>query len=188
MAYKRLSPTEWNDVENEAMSGASNMDLARKYGISEGAIRRRLGSVRTLKVERAAKSIVTMRTELATLPPDLQIRAYCVADALTEISKSMTYAALAGAKTSEKLTAIANAHAMVLDEHEPDPDKLRMIHGLTETANKAAYQPVELLKAVKGSIAPDSTVAPVATIDPSKLSATTMRELIEARRSEELSR
>lgn len=188
MAYKRLSQSEWNDVESEAMGGASNMDLSRKYGISEGAIRKRLGSVRTMKVERAAKSIVAMRAELETLPPGLQIRAYCVADALTEISKSMTYAALAGAKTSEKLTAIANNHAMLLDEYEPDPDKLRMIHGLTETANKAAYQPVELLKAVKGSIAPDVTVDPVATVDPAKVSSAAIHELIAARRSAELSR
>jgi len=188
MAYKRLTEKEWTELTIRAQAGESMRSLGREYGISEGSVRKRLGSVQTHRVERAAKSIVAMRTELETLPPLLQLQAYSVADALTEISKSMTYAALAGAKTSEKLTAIANNHAMLLDEHEPDPDKLRMIHGLTETANKAAYQPVELLKAVKGSIAPDATVDPVATIDPAKVSSAAIHELIAARRSAELSR
>lgn len=179
--YKRLSPQDWVELEKAAYAGESNSELARKYGITEGAIRKRLGSVANVKVERAAKKIVEMRDELELLPPALQIRAYCIADALTEISKAMTMSAELGAKTAHRLTAIANLHASKLDDSAPDADKLRMIHGLTETANKAAYQPVELIKAIKGSlltINPEDVLPK--KINLSLLSTETLKELSKA--------
>ncbi len=179
-SYKRLTPQQWLELSQEATTGVSGSDLARKYGISESAVRKRLGSISTIKVDRAAKKIVEMRQELDLLPPALQIRAYSIADSLTEISKAMTMSAELGAITAHRLTSIANLHASNLDDSSPDPDKLRMIHGLTETANKAAYQPVELIKAIKGSVI--DKPEEVKTIDTTKISSEALHEVLAARR------
>lgn len=186
MAYKRLTPQEWVDLERASLGGESNVDLAAKYGISESAIRKRLGSSKDMKVEKAAQKIVEMRQELELLPPALQIRAYSIADALVQISRNLTLSAELGAKTAHRLSSIANTQAASIDDDAPDPDKLKMIHGLTETANKAAFQPLELIKAAKGSVM-DNTQEEVATIDPQKISSGAMHELLAARRSQLLS-
>ena len=186
MSYKRLTQKEWTELEHAAYSGTSNSELARRFGISEGAVRKRIGSRKAIKVERAAAKIVEMRHELDLLPPELQIRAFCVADALTNISRNLTLSAELVSKTSHRLAAMAEHHASTIDNAKPNPDTLRLVHGLIETSNKAATQPIELLKAVKGSIV-DQTPEEVQTVDPEKISSGALHEVLAARRSLQLS-
>lgn len=103
----------------------------------------------------ASKKETAIQADLALskFPISLHARAFSMAESLLELRRTLLQSSELGAKTSLKLQSMANIQASTLDDASPSPDTLRMIHGLTETANKAAYQPLELLKANKDSIA-----------------------------------
>ena len=164
-----------------AHEGKSIRSIADEYGVDEGTIRKRLGSVKTIKIEAAATAINAARDALEVLPPALQCRAVALADVWQEISRSMAQSAELKAKTDFRLASIANLHASQLDDEAPDPEKIKLIHALTETGNKAAWLPMELLKANKDQLGRNSDAQPVTTIDPTKLSDEALRELIRAR-------
>lgn len=149
MAIKKLTPQEWIELEKRALAGESNRSLAKAYGIGEATIRDRLGQVKQIKVHDAAVKVVEARKAIESLPPAMRVQVNPLADVLQSISNMAAQSAELAAKTSYRMSHIANLQASKVDEQNPDPELLRMVHGLTETANKAAYQPLELLKANK---------------------------------------
>jgi hypothetical protein len=50
-----------------------------------------------------------------------------------------------------------------IDENDPDQDDMRLVHGIIETSNKAAWQPLELLKASRGAPDDESVTGPLPT-------------------------
>lgn len=145
----RLSQAQWATIEARILAGEQNRPLAREYGISESAIRSRFGQVKKIKVEDAAAKIVEAREALQALPPMLRPQANKLADALQEISYMTAQSAQLAAQTAFRMSRIANIQANKLNDEAPDIETTKLIHGLTETSNKAAYQPLELLKVNK---------------------------------------
>jgi len=131
------------------MAGETMRALAREFEINEGTIRARFGQIKHIKVHDAAMKVVEARKAVESLPVALRVQVNPLADVLQSISNMAAQSAELAAKTSFRMSHIANLQASKVDEQNPDPELLRMVHGLTETANKAAYQPLELLKANK---------------------------------------
>lgn len=185
MAYKRLSFTEWTDVDRKLIEGIGASAIAREYGVSEGAIRKRQRSNASSGMEIGSKRIVEMRLEeraiIDPLPVVLQKRMYSMVDTQLEIIRNLSLSSELGSKTSHRLAAIANLHASKLDDENPDPESIKMVHALTETANKAAYQPVEMMKAMRASMPVQADE--VRTVDPAKISTGALHEVLAARRS-----
>ncbi len=154
MAYKRLSPDEWIAAKLEVHRGDSIRSVAPKYGISEAALRRRINSDLGPNVVDVAQKLAAKKETarvadkaLAALPVALRARAFSLSESLLEMSNTVLLGAELASKTALKLQRMANFQASLVDEEEPDSDRLRMVHGLIETANKAAQQPLELIKA-----------------------------------------
>lgn len=179
MAYKRLSLSEWLEVDKKLIEGVGSSAIAREYGVSEGVIRKRQRSNTSSGLDIGSRRIVEMRIEersiIDPLPVVLQKRMYSMVDTQLEIIRNLSLSSELGSKTSHRLASIANLHASKLDDETPDPESLKMIHALTETANKAAYQPIEVMKAMKSSM-PAVDVDP-RRFDPSKMSDSALKEL-----------
>jgi LacI family transcriptional regulator len=84
-----------------------------------------------------------------------------LADALQEISYMTAQSAQLAAQTAFRMSRIANIQANKLNDEAPDIETTKLIHGLTETSNKAAYQPLELLKVNKDMMGEGQANGPV---------------------------
>lgn len=146
---KRLTQAEWATLEKRIMAGESGRALAREYNIGEATIRSRLGQVKKIKIEDAAMKLVEARQAIESLPPTLRPQVNALADTLQQISEMAARSAELAARTAYRMSHIANVQASKLDEENPDVETARMVAGFTDTANKAAYQPLELMKANK---------------------------------------
>lgn len=146
---KRLTQAEWATLEKRLMAGESARSLAREYGNTEAAIRHRFGQVKKIKVEDAAMKLVEARQAIESIPPTLRPQVNALADTLQQISEMAARSAELAARTAYRMSHIANVQASKLDEENPDVETARMVAGFTDTANKAAYQPLELMKANK---------------------------------------
>lgn len=150
MAASDLTQKDWDNIELAYFGGQSMNSLAKKYGVSEGTIRHRLKGKKLSKVENAATKVVEARLAVSELPEALRLKVDTIADARMRILEAMAMSCELGAKTAYKLSQIANIKASKLDDESPDVDEIKMVHGLMETSNKAAYQSLEVMKATKG--------------------------------------
>lgn len=146
----KLDQKTWDAIELAYFGGQSANSLAKQYGISEAGIRKRLKGKKADKVENAVAKVVEARKAVAALPEVLRVQVDTLADTRMQIIEMTAKSAELAAKTAYRMTHIANIQSAKLDEENPDAETARMVHGLMETANKAAYQPLELLKAHKG--------------------------------------
>ena len=187
MAYKILSDAERAEINRRLDAGDAIPRLAKEFGVSYNTIKNQKASATSPKVIKTATAIVesrkaqdTVAIMLSTLTPTQQEAAITLADAIPLILPNSVNAAVLNAKTSHRMAYIANLQASKLDEENPDLETAKLVHGLLDTANKAAYQPLELIKANKGGpVVSDET--PMATLDVTRLSSAARRELLEAR-------
>lgn len=163
------------------MDGEQASALAREFGINPSQITRRVSQV-TQKVRNVAQSLAKAQTELAELPPAQQYQAMTLAEKLQNISNSLASAAELGAKTAHRLHSLANSQVDKVDDADPlaSMDALKGVGVLTKLANESSQIAVSLLNANKAN-APLVDDTPPATLDASKLSSQTRRELLEAR-------
>lgn len=150
-----LTEKQWQTIEKKILGGASVRGLATEYGISEAAIRKRLGT-RTKDIKTVAHQLVEAETAFQNLPISAQISARTLADDLKAISSHLAGAAKFGAATAHRLAGIANAQIDQIDDAKPFGDEsLKVIKGiaaLSNVANLAAEIPMGLLKANKDTI------------------------------------
>lgn len=151
-----LTEKQWEAIEKRALNGDPVRALAREFEISEAAIRKRIGA-RTKTIKDVANQLVVAERAFESLPLGAQISARTLADRLKAISNHLAGAAEYGSSTAHRLAALANAQMDRIDESKPfDKDSVEAIKGiavLTETANRAAEIPLNLLKANKETIA-----------------------------------
>lgn len=176
---KKLSPEQWDEIERRAMRGEVVLKIAQEFGITEGGIRRRMKPKKQKALDVVVAKVVEARQAVAGLHPSLKPLVEPLADVRMEIIEMTAQSARKAAQTAYLMTNMANTHAEKIDEHAPDAEMVKMVHALTETANKAAYQPLELLKASKEMA--NTTPEEPTTIDPAKLSSEARRELLEAK-------
>jgi hypothetical protein len=160
----KLTPIQWTEIERRLVSGESARAAARAFGISEGAIRRRL-CTQTAQVRRVAEKLASAQADLATLPVALQYRALELADALRAVQSELACAARLGAATAHRLAA--QAHQAV--QGPLDDATLTSVEHLLQTANVAAANGLALLRrheyARRGEALPQTTGADIRRIE-----------------------
>lgn len=150
-----LTEKQWQQIGARLLKGEKGRVLAREFGVSEAAIRKRFGA-QTKQIKDVANQLVAAETAFSALPIGAQISARTLADELKEISMHLAGAARYGAATAHRLSGIANAKVGEIDDDAPlDDDSLKTLKGisvLTQMANSAAEIPIGLLKANKEQI------------------------------------
>lgn len=158
-----LNEKQWAEIERRSIAGESGRKLAAEFGITEGAIRKRLGAqVKEIKV--VANQLVAAKTALKSLPISAQISAQTLADELMEISMHMASTAKYNAATAHRMAGIANAKAAEIDDGAPLTDEsraaLRDVGALVAMANNASVIPMGLINANKDSLKPTDPEVP----------------------------
>lgn len=181
MGKQKLTVDQWDQIERRYTSGESARALEREFDVSEAAIRKRYGSQGS-QVRTIANKLAEVQTELATLPPLQQAAAVSLASKMRKVSDDLAQAAISGAETTRKLSAIARQQVDKIDESDPmdTQEVLQSISALTKMANDASQIAVSLINANKAS-APTLADKPLPTIDVTKLSSAARRELLESR-------
>ena len=150
-----LTEKQWAEIERRSIAGESGRKLAAEFGITEGAVRKRLGA-QVKQIKAVANQIVETKQALKALPISAQISAQNLADELLQISAHLASAAKYGAATAHRLAGIANAKAAEIDDAGPLNDESRSafkdVMMLTQASNMAADIPMNLLKANKEQV------------------------------------
>lgn len=151
-----LTEKQWAEIGQRLLKGDSGRALAKEFGISEAAIRKRFGT-QTKQIKDVANQIVAAETAFAQLPIGAQISARTLADELKDISTHLAGAARFGAITAHRLAGIAHGQVEKIDDAEPEKssDALVRIGGLMKMANLSAEIGVNILRANKDNMRPD---------------------------------
>lgn len=150
-----LTDKQWGEIGKRILKGESGRALASEFGISEAAIRKRLGA-QTKQIKDVANQLVAAESALSSLPIGAQISARTLANDLAEISRHLAGAARFGAATAHRLAGIANGKVAQIDDAKPiDDESLKTLKGisvLTQMSNASAEIGINLLRANKESI------------------------------------
>ena len=158
----KLTEAQWASLEKRLLAGETASALGREFGISEGGIRKRLGSVRadSTKVRETAQKLAEAHKSLESLTPAHRPVAIDLADKLRSISSSYASAAELGARTAHRLHALANAEVNKVDDADPlSEESLSAMKGvslLTKLGNDALVPASNLLAANKERMLPSA--------------------------------
>lgn len=181
----KLTDQQWADILRRiAVDGEAVRPIAREYGLTEAAIRKRLGAQST-QVKTVANQIVSAERALSALPISSQITAVNLASKLRAISDNLAAAAMHGAATAHRLNALANSEVAKVDDADPlgSLEALKGVGVLSRLANESASVALNLLAANKETVVRLNTDKPAQpAIDPSKLSTGALAELLAAAR------
>ena len=146
----KLTEKQWNELERRLLAGEAGRVLGREFGVSEAAIRKRLGT-QTKQIKQVANQVFAAELALSALPIGAQISARTLADELKSISSHLASAGKYGAMTAHRLSAIANGQIEKIDDVDPmaSGDVLTSIAGLTKIANSSSEIAINLLRANK---------------------------------------
>lgn len=154
----KLTPDQWDDIHKRMLAGETARALAREFGVSEGAIRKRFGayqsvSTQSTQVRTVAEKLAESSAALESLPIAQRQVAVDLASKLRNISTSLASAAELGAATSHRLNALANSEVAKVDDAKPllSIDALKGVGVLTKLANDSAHVALNLLNANKGA-------------------------------------
>lgn len=181
----KLTEKQWQEIDARLLKGEPGRSLAREYDVSEAAIRKRFGAHHK-QIKTVANQLVEAEMALEALPLGARVSARTLADDLKEISSHLAGAARYGAATAHRLSGIAHAQVALIDDADPlgvdSIETLKGISALTKLANDSSVIPINLLNANKDSVKIINNVTEQgSTLDTSKLSSSTMKELLAAR-------
>lgn len=157
----KLSPAQWKEVERRALQGESASALGREFGVSEGAIRKRIAGERSIseqstKVREVAEKLADAEIALRALPLGQRQVAIDLSEKLRSISSSLASAAELGAKTAHRLHALANSEVGKVDDAAPlSTESINALKGvgvLTKLANESSHVALNLLAANKETV------------------------------------
>jgi ABC-type transporter Mla subunit MlaD len=151
-----ITEKQWAEIGRRLLAGEAGRVLAREFGVSESAIRKRYGA-QTKQIKDVANQLVAAETAFRALPVGAQISARTLADELRDISMHLAGAARFGAATAHRLSGIAHSKVQEIDDAAPlDAQSLESLKGvavLTKLANEASDIGLNLLAANKDMIA-----------------------------------
>lgn len=151
----KLTDKQWESIGQRLLSGESARALAREFGISEAAIRKRLGA-QCEQIKTVANQLVVAEKAFKSLPIGSQIKARTLADRLMSISDHLAGAAEYGAATAHRLNGIAHSKVAEIDDaaplNEQSLETLKGIAVLTKMANASSEIGLNLLNANKEMI------------------------------------
>jgi hypothetical protein len=151
----KLTDKQWESIGKRLLNGERAAVLAREFGVSKASVSARF-SERTETVKSVANQIVETERSLSLLNVSEQIAARSLADELKSISTHLAGAAKFGAMTAHRLSGIAQAKSLEIDDAAPLDDKSRAaladVAVLGRMANGAAEIGLNLLRANKDTI------------------------------------
>lgn len=161
----KLTDAQWAEVVQRMLEGEAVRALAREFNISEAAIRERKTS-QCEEIKSVANQIVSAEKALSALPISAQLTAQNLAAKLRAISENLASAAMHGAATAHRLSALANAEVAKVDDAQPlapqSMEAMRGVAALTKLANDSSSIALNLLAANKETVtklnAPESTL------------------------------
>jgi hypothetical protein len=188
----KLTPEQLVQIEQRLLAGESAEKVAKDFGVSGAALRKRFGSQQTIgsqssKVREAAEKLVVARTAIEALPIGHRSVARDLADSLMAISTSLARTAELSSRTAHRMASLANSQAAKVDDADPLADgstslnALKSVSTLTKMANEASVVGLNLLNANRDRMPPggeDDTPS----IDVTKLSNETLMELLSVAR------
>lgn len=150
-----LTDKQWAQIEKRLIEGEACRRLADEFKISEAAIRKRFGS-QIKQIKDVANQLVTAEAALRALPIGAQISARTLADELKEMSSHLAGAGRFGAATAHRLSGIAHAKVLEIDDAAPlgqeSIESLKGVAVLTKLANDSSQIAINLLAANKEKI------------------------------------
>jgi hypothetical protein len=180
----KLTEKQWAEIEKRLLEGEPARALAKAFGVTEGAIRKRKGT-QVKQIKDVANQIVATELAFRSLPLGTQISTQRYASKLMAISDDMLDGSIHAASNYRRLSAIASTELDKVDTVDPTESagRLKVIAAITVMANEAAKTPVNLIAANKDSIkgAVNAPMDAPRTIDPARLSSSALQELIDAR-------
>lgn len=150
----KLTEKQWEKIKKRLDAGESANSIAKSFGIHRSLITRRF-SQHNATVKTLANQIVETEVAFRSATRAQQIDAVDLATTLLSISEHVGSGARYGAMTFHRLAGIANQHAQLLDDREPDEEELIKIARLTKVGNDAAAPALNLLAANKDRINKD---------------------------------
>lgn len=147
-----LTEKQWAEIGKRLLRNESGRALAKEFGVSETAIRKRFGS-QTKQIKDVANQILATESALKALPISSQISAQSLADELRAISMHLAGAGKFGAATAHRLSGIAHGKVSQIDDASPlNEESLESLKGiavLTKMANDSSQIGINLLAANK---------------------------------------
>ena len=161
-----ITEKQWEQIGKRYADGEGARPLAKEFGVSEAAIRKRF-SAHIAQVKRLANQVVATEVEIKKLPISTQIEVRTLADRLKAVSEHLAGAAEYGASTAHRLSALANTKLQEIDDIDPEKSgtALASVAVLMRTANISAEIPCNLLNANKERIKAINEEAPRPQID-----------------------
>ena len=151
----KLTEKQWDEIARRHVDGEAARSLAREFGVSEAAIRKRVGT-QTSQIKAVANQLVATEAAFNALPVSAQISAQNLANKLRSISDHLANAANYGAATAHRLAGLAHARVQEIDDAAPlDAKSLESLKGvavLTKMSNEAAATGLNLLNANKETV------------------------------------
>lgn len=179
----KLTDEQWAEAKKRALAGEKPADLAREFGVSRATMSAGI-SKQVENIKAVAAQVVQAERSLAAMPISEQLLTVSLAAKLRAISDNLASAAQLGAQTAHRLNALANSEVAKIDDAEPlkSGESLKGVMVLTRLANESASIALNLMAANKDTVKRMNENPPEAPkVDPSKLSDTTLLELLEAR-------
>lgn len=151
----KLTEKQWAEIEKRLLEGESRRAVAAKFGVSEAAIRKRLGA-QVEQIKTVANQVVAAERAVQELPVSAQVSVANYAAKLRALSDHLLGAATYGAATSHRLAGIAHAKVQEIDDAAPlNSESLEALKGvavLTKMANESATIGLNLLAANKDAV------------------------------------
>jgi biotin operon repressor len=154
----KLTEAQWNEIKRRLLDGESGRVLAKEFGVSETAIRKKISS-QVSEIKTVANQLASAQTALSKLPISSQISAQTLAQRLLSIGNHLAAAGENGAMVSHRLMGIARMKVEEIDDAAPlTDDSLKALKGiaaLTALANESSKIPLNLLAANKEAFRQD---------------------------------
>lgn len=151
----KLSERQWEQIGKRLLNGEKGRALAKEYGVSEAAIRARF-SAQVAEIKSVANQILATEQAMKALPVSAQVAAITLADELRAISTHLAGAGKFGAATAHRLSGIAHAKVMEIDDAAPlgeeSMEALKGVAVLTKIANDSSTIALNLLAANKDAV------------------------------------
>lgn len=144
----KLTEMDWRDVYKRIDAGQSVRAIARRYKISETAIRLHV-RMNSAEINSAACKMVEAEQAVTALSLSDQSKVQKLVLQMLKIQGSMAAAAVYSAASAERLAALTHQEVVRISRNNPleNMDQLRGVGALSVLTNQAANIPMRLMAA-----------------------------------------
>jgi chromosome segregation ATPase len=139
------------EIVQRLAEGESARSLEKEYHIAHATFRDNFATL-VGKVEEAANAIRYSEKLVEQLPESVQKVSQIIAARLRSIELHYANAAESGARSADRLSALAEKQVMRLKDKDPDPEKIKVAHSLHSAAITALTPATAIMQANKAKM------------------------------------